>query len=101
MEPRDITQLNRLKYKALLYMEGHQVLVHDLEYDCYDQICEVKKETRTYRSEGKRSYTVTLLTLENEEFVYSYDWRGQPERGNFEVYSLRKYRSDFLLEELS
>ena len=76
-------------------MEGHQVLVHDLEYDCYDQLCVVKKETRTYRSEGKRNYTVTLLTLENDEFVFSYDWRGQPERGSFEVYSLRKYRSDF------
>ena len=34
--------MRELSYKALLYMEGQDVNVIDLEYDCYIQKCEVK-----------------------------------------------------------
>ena len=89
-------QRQKLKYKALLGMEGFKVLVHDLEYDAYVQICEVcfGRQTTVDKKTYKQKTKIKKIYLANEEFRFDFNWRGEPANGDFEVYSLKKSRSD-------
>ena len=44
----------KLNVFALMNMEGQKVRVHDLEYDAFDQICEVKMEKTIIKDLSKR-----------------------------------------------
>ena len=93
-------QRQKLKYKALLGMEGFKVLVHDLEYDAYDQVCKVYFERQTTIDKKTYKYKTRIkkIYLANEEFRFDFNWRGEPANGDFEVYSLKKSRSDMFYE---
>lgn len=83
----------KLKYLALTKMNGQKVIVHDLVYDCYDQICEVKvkeiwKAFYNSKKQQKENYKILKVILFNEEFFFEYDYYGNCINGNFEVYSL-------------
>lgn len=81
----------KLSVFALMNMEGQKVRVHDLEYDAFDQICEVKMEKTVVKDLGKKKNpykeVITRLWLENEEFIYEYNGT-KCHNGDFEVYSL-------------
>ena len=81
----------KLNVFALMNMEGQKVRVHDLEYDAFDQICEVKMEKTIIKDLSKRKNqykeVVTKLWLENEEYIYEFNG-GKCHNGEFEVYSL-------------
>lgn len=83
--------MRELSLRALMNMEGQRVLVKDLEYDAYDQICEVKvkKELRENKLKRKNRFdiVVTELWLENEEFKFTYNGL-KCDNGEFKVYSL-------------
>ena len=81
----------KLSIFALMNMEGQKVRVHDLEYDAFDQICEVKMEKTIIKDLLKRKNqykeVVTKLWLENEEYIYEFNGT-KCHNGEFEVYSL-------------
>ena len=81
----------KLNVLALMNMEGQKVRVHDLEYDTFDQICEVKMEKTMVKNLAKKNTApkevVTKLWLENEEFIFEFNG-GKCHNGEFEVYSL-------------
>lgn len=81
----------KLSIFALMNMEGQKVRVHDLEYDAFDQICEVKMEKTIVKDSSKRKNqykeVVTKLWLENEEYIYEFNG-GKCHNGEFEVFSL-------------
>ena len=81
----------KLNVLALMNMEGQKVRVHDLEYDAFDQICEVKMEKTVVKNLAKKNTTpkevVTKLWLENDEFIFEFNG-GKCHNGEFEVYSL-------------
>ena len=83
--------MRELSLRALMSMEGQKVLVKDLEYDTYDQICEVKlkKELRENKLKRKNRFDVVIteLWLENEEFKFTY-YGYKCGNGEFKVYSL-------------
>ena len=83
--------MRELSLRALMNMEGQRVLVKDLEYDTYDQICEVKvkKELRENKLKRKNRFDVVIteLWLENEEFKFTYNGL-KCSNGEFKVYSL-------------
>ena len=87
----NIIYKKRIKYKALLGMNGMYVIVHDLEYDAYDQICKVHLNyinvinKRTY----KFKQVLESITLENEEFIFTFNWQGEPNNGDFIIYSIQ------------
>ena len=93
-----VNNKNKISYKALHAMEGFKVLVHDLEYDAYDQECTVYFESttivnkKTYRIQQR----VTKIYLANDEFKFEYNFLGKPCNGDFEVYSLKKNRGDII-----
>ena len=81
----------KLSVFALMNMEGQKVRVHDLEYDAFDQICEVKMEKTMVKNLNKKNATykevITKLWLENEEFIFEFN-SAKCHNGEFEVYSL-------------
>lgn len=81
----------KLSVFALMNMEGQKVRVHDLEYDAFDQICEVKIEKTMVKNLNKKNATykevITKLWLENEEFIFEFNG-AKCHNGEFEVYSL-------------
>lgn len=83
--------MRKLTYKALLLMNGYTVVVHDLEYDCYDQICEVQVEEKPLIEKCRKTTKVRVppsyIKLVNEEFTFIYNNRGNCENGEFEVYN--------------
>ena len=83
--------MRELSLRALMNMEGQRVLVKDLEYDTYDQICEVKvkKEIKENKLKKKNRFDVVIteLWLENEEFKFIYNGL-KCGNGEFKVYSL-------------
>ena len=87
----NIIYKKRLKYKALLGMDGMYVIVHDLEYDAYDQICKV--HLNYVNTINKRTYkfkqVLESITLENEEFIFTFNWKGEPNNGDFIIYSIQ------------
>ena len=42
----------------------------------------------------KQKTRIKKIYLANEEFRFDFNWRGEPANGDFEVYSLKKSRSD-------
>ena len=42
----------KLSYRTLTGMDGAFVRVHDLEYDSYDQICQVKVNGKKFLNHG-------------------------------------------------
>ena len=83
--------MRELSLRALMNMEGQRVLVKDLEYDTYDQICEVKVKKKLRENKLKRKnrfdVVITELWLENEEFKFTYSGL-KCSNGEFKVYSL-------------
>ena len=81
----------KLSVFALMNMEGQKVRVHDLEYDTFDQICEVKMKKTMVKNLNKKNATykevITKLWLENEEFIFEFNG-AKCHNGEFEVYSL-------------
>ena len=81
--------MRQLSFQALRFMDGAEVIVHDLEYDAYDQTCIVCVDKvivkKRYRSK-KIDAVVNGISLKNEEFLYQYDWEGNCVNGNFIVY---------------
>ena len=81
----------KLSVFALMYMEGQKVRVHDLEYDAFDQICEVKMKKTMVKNLNKKKDTykevITKLWLENDEFIFEFNGT-KCHNGEFEVYSL-------------
>lgn len=81
----------KLNVFALMNMEGQRVRVHDLEYDIYDQICEVKLEKTWVKDMSKKNtdykQVITKVWLENDEFIFEFNG-GKCHNGEFEVYSL-------------
>lgn len=81
-----------LSFKALTMMNGNKVLVKDLEYDAFDQICEVKVKTeifKPYKNAKPREVAISL-TLENEEYLFEYDViTGKCKNGEFAVFSIK------------
>ncbi len=69
-------------------MDGQYVVVKDLEYDSYDQLCTVKVET-TYWKLGKKLHEApTKLILSNDEFTFEYDIiKHEYVNGAFKVYT--------------
>ena len=69
--------MRELSLKALMNMEGQKVLVKDLEYDTYDQICEVKVNKKLIENKLKKKnrfqLVITELWLENEEFIFTFN----------------------------
>lgn len=84
----DKIERRKLSYRALLYMDKMRVVVKDLENDIYDQVCtvDVRKAYET-NNKGKIIDYVIGIDLENEEYKFSYDWKGNCIDGEFEVYS--------------
>lgn len=81
-----------LSFKVLCLMEGQKVVVHDLAYDNYDQICEVtvqKELLPNPNSKSKKTYIEHLkgITLENDEYIFQYNELGQCQDGDFVVYA--------------
>lgn len=79
----------KLSYKTLILMDGQKVIVHDLEYDAYDQLCEIKviKERLLNKITKKYQEYITKIVLFNEEFTFEYDALGNCINGEFEVYT--------------
>ena len=88
---------HKLSYKALLNMDGFQVLVHDLEYDAYDQICTVRVIRDTYIDKNFKPITkIVGCELFNDEFIFTFNFLGNCVNGEFEVCSLKENRGDIL-----
>ena len=81
----------KLNYSALLGMNNAKVVVHDLREDIYDQVCLVKVLFDS-KKKGKKWVNIPQnVTLENEEFVYNFDFdgvKGSWESKDFEVFAL-------------
>lgn len=82
----------KLTYEAVKYMEDMPVLMHDLEYDIYDQLCYVnfiRKPWFKINTKGKSSYgeSITEIHLVNEEFTYIFNIGGLCKNGDFECYA--------------
>ena len=83
--------MRELSLKALMNMEGQKVLVKDLEYDTYDQVCEVKVNKKLIENKLKKKnrfqLVITELWLENEEFIFTFNGLKCGNR-EFKVYSI-------------
>ena len=77
----------KLSYKTLILMDGQSVIVHDLEYDAYGQLCEIKvvKERLLNKITKKYQEYITKVILFNDEFTFEYDAFGKCINGEFEV----------------
>ena len=83
--------MRKLNFNALLNMDRQQVIVKDLEYDEYNQVCTVYVRTRLeFRSfmSNKCKLTILGIDFKNEEFTFQMDKEGKCVNGKFEVYSL-------------
>ena len=84
--------MKKLSFNALLLMDEQKVIVHDLEYDSYDQECIVKVSEKPSVEKARRSTKVRVvasnISLINEEFIFEYNCNGKCLNGDFEVYSL-------------
>lgn len=84
----------KLSYRTLTGMDGIFVKVHDLEYDSYDQICQVKVKYKWQKIPKSWKFFQIVIGVdligEDEEFIYSYNLTGKCLNGEFEVYSLKE-----------
>lgn len=94
-----------LNFNALKCMEGMPVLVHDIEYEAYDQLCYVEfdyvpmtKKTMEItniphaKAKGKKAsrkepIAIRNIVLKNDEFEFVYDFLGNCVNGKFECYA--------------
>lgn len=82
--------MRELSVKALLYMDGQSVIVKDLEYDAYDQICTLNIEKVMLPVGKKYKEFPKTLNFSNDEFTFEYDLvTNQCVNGEFKVFSLR------------
>lgn len=72
--------MRELSLKAVLCMEGQNVIIRDLAYDIYDQECVINF---TRNSHGK----VVKIFFINEEYVYKMDFLGRKENGDFQIFT--------------
>lgn len=81
----------KLPYKTLILMDGQKVIVHDLAYDAYDQICEIKvvEQTLLNKFTNKFQKIITGIILSNEEYIFEYDCYGKCINGDFDVETLK------------
>lgn len=82
--------MRQLTYKAVQLMDGCKVIVHDGEYDEYDQECEVKvfKDITPHPFKKRKMIEyVKRVILFNEEFLFEYDQRGNCLNGDFQVFT--------------
>lgn len=81
----------KLPYKTLILMDGQKVIVHDLAYDAYDQICEIKviEQTLLNKFTNKFQKIITGIILSNEEYTFEYDCYGKCVNGDFDVETLK------------
>lgn len=82
--------MRQLTYKAVQLMDGCKVIVHDSEYDEYDQECEVKvfKDIAPHPFKKRKMIEyVKRVILFNEEFLFEYDQRGNCLNGEFQVFT--------------
>lgn len=81
--------MRELSYKAVSLMDGCKVMVHDCEYDEYDQECEVKvyKGFMPHPLKKKKQIEYNKrVILFNEEFLFEFDQTGRCVGGEFKVY---------------
>lgn len=85
--------MKTLSLTALSMMEGQQVIVHDLVYDEYDQLCIVMINRRIRHNSHKKKNNYEAICnkiwLENDEFKFEYNEDGTCKNGDFIVYSCR------------
>lgn len=81
----------KLPYKTLILMDGQKVIVHDLAYDAYDQICKIKvvEQTLLNKFTNKFQKIITGIILSNEEYTFEYDCYGKCVNGDFDVETLK------------
>ena len=81
----------KLPYKTLILMDSQKVIVHDLAYDAYDQICEIKviEQILLNKFTNKFQKVITGIILFNDEYTFEYDCYGKCVNGEFDVESLR------------
>lgn len=84
----------KLLYRTLTGMDGAFVRVHDLEYDSFDQICQVKVKHKWQKILKSWKFLQIVIGVDligkDEEFIYFYSLTGKCLNGEFEVYSLKK-----------
>ena len=84
----------KLLYRTLTGMDGAFVRVHDLEYDSFDQICQVRVKHKWQKIPKSWKFLQIVIGIdligEDKEFIYSYSLTGKCLNGEFEVYSLKK-----------
>lgn len=82
--------MRKLSIKTLECMEGQEVIVKDLEYDAYDQVCTVRLVRDLFKNyKGEYQIYTKEIILENEEFIYVGSCIEGCVNGKFEVYSKR------------
>lgn len=81
----------KLPYKTLILMGGQNVIVHDLAYDAYDQLYEIKvaEQNLLNKFANKFQKVITGIILSNEEYTFEYDCYGKCVNDEFEMESLR------------
>lgn len=83
--------MRKLSYKSLLLMNHERVLVHDLQYDCYNQVCEVRTFSEPKLEKSRKNIRVIIgaskIQLFNEEYLFEFDNLGNCINGEFEVFS--------------
>lgn len=84
----DIIKGKIINYQNLFLLEGEKVIVSDLEYDEYDQICTVKIQEFANIIKNKIFYYKTIK-LVNEEYLFEFDKFGKCKNGKFLVYYIR------------
>lgn len=95
----------RLTFNAIKGMEGMPVLVHDIEYGTYDQLCYVefdyvpvtnktrgitevpRVKTKGKPAKKKEPIAIRNIVLKNDEFEFIYDFLGNCVNGEFECYA--------------
>lgn len=84
----------KLLYRTLTGMDGAFVRVHDLEYDSFDQICQVRVKHKWQKIPKSWKFLQIVIGIdligEDKEFIYSYSLTGKCLNGEFIVYSLKE-----------
>lgn len=95
----------KLTFNAIKGMEGMPVLVHDIEYEAYDQLCYVmfdyipttnktmgiteipRAKVKGKKAPKKEPIAIRNIILKNDEFEFVYDFLGKCINGEFECYA--------------
>ena len=82
--------MRKLSWNALSMMDGCTVIIHDEEYDAYDQEGMVIIKKRTIKSPVNKKKNIEIvdeMIFENEEFSFVYTPKEGCVNGKFSVYS--------------